>query len=88
MRNNLRALAYAFARAKGLSLTTVSKEIHGSGPFFEKYFNGEGSTRIDTYFLLVNRFRARWPDGVEWPEIERPEKLGNKIDQGFVDARN
>jgi len=88
MRSNLRALAYAFARARGHSLTTVSKHIHGSGEFFEKYFNGEGSTRIDTYFLMINRFRARWPKDLPWPEIEEVKKLGNKLDEGFVDAQN
>ena len=86
MRNNLRALAWAYARATKHSLATVSKDIHGSSQFFDKYFSGEGSTRIDTYFLMVNKFRARWPEGLDWPETEPISRLGKKLDEGFVDA--
>lgn len=86
MRSNLRALAWAFARANNISLTTVSKKIHGHGDFLQKYFDGQGSTRIDTYFLMVNRFRARWPESVDWPETEPVGKLGKRLDEGFADA--
>jgi hypothetical protein len=87
MRDNLRAIAWAYARENQLSLTTVSKQVHGSGEFFEKYFQGMVSTRVDTYFTMVNRFRARWPKGLPWPATQPVGKLGRKLDKGFVDAQ-
>ena len=75
MRENLVVLAQAFAHANGLSLTTVSKKIHGNGGFFADYLAGDISCGINTYFTMIQRFREAWPKGLKWPEtrdIPRP----------------
>jgi len=74
-------LAQAFADAKGWALSTVSKKIHGDQAFLERYISGKGSTRIDTYFTMVDRFRAEWPTGAIWPqtmEVPRLARTPNK----------
>ena len=86
MRDNLMKLAEKFAEATGWSIATISKKIHGKSTFFEEYGAGEQTTRISHYFLMVNRFRARWPKGTRWPTTWPVEKLGRKVDEGFVDA--
>jgi hypothetical protein len=75
MRSNLMVLAHSFASAKGWALSTVSKKIHGDQSFMERYISGKGSTRIDTYFLMVDRFRAEWPTGAPWPQTTEVPKL-------------
>lgn len=77
MRENIFVIAQTFANAKGLSLTTVSKKIHGNGEFFARFMAGEISTGIDTYFTMIDKFRAEWPRGTEWPrtaEIPAPRR--------------
>lgn len=75
MRSNLMVLAQAFADAKGWALSTVSKKIHGDQAFLERYISGKGSTRIDTYFAMIDRFRAEWPTGAPWPKTTEVPKL-------------
>lgn len=75
MRENLVVLAQAFATANGISLTTVSKKIHGNGGFFADFLAGDISCGLNTYFAMIERFREGWPQGVKWPEtrdIPRP----------------
>lgn len=82
MRQNLLVIAQTFATASRLSLTTVSKQIHGSGEFFAGYAAGEVSCGVDTYFAMVNRFRLRWPDLAEktpWPKTSPMGKLGKNV---------
>lgn len=87
MRQNLLVLAQAYADATGApSLGAVSKKIHGNHAFLEKFFAGEISARIDTYFLMVNRLRSKWPAGAAWPKTAAIPKLGKIIDEGFEDA--
>ncbi len=86
MRQNLFVIAQAYAEATRLSITTVSKKIHGNGDFFAGFLNGDLSTGVDTYYLMVNRFRARWPKNTPWPKTSPIPKLGKKLDAGFVDA--
>lgn len=75
MRDNLFAIAAAYGNATGLSLTTVSKRMHGNGDFFGKFAQGEISTGLDTYFTMVARFRAGWPRGAAWPRTRAVPKL-------------
>jgi hypothetical protein len=86
MRQNLFVIAQAYAEATGLSITTVSKKIHGNGDFFAGFLAGTLSCGVDTYFNLVNRFRARWPKNTPWPKTAGIPKLGKKLDDGFVDG--
>jgi hypothetical protein len=85
MRENLFVIAQAYATAKGLSLTTISKEIHGNGGFFAGFIAGELSTGLDTYFTMLNRMRSRWPRKTPWPKTNGMQKLGKKVDAGFRD---
>jgi hypothetical protein len=86
MRENLFVIAQTYASARGLALTTVSKEFHGNQLFLEKYIKGELSPTtgqpisltIRTYFQMIDKFRAKWPTAVKWPEtrdIQRPLRV-------------
>lgn len=86
MRQNLLVLAQTFATAKGLALTTVSKQIHGRDDFLALYLKGKMSPTVRTYFKMVNRMRARWPRGTSWPQTRSVLKLGKKVDKGFRDG--
>lgn len=87
MRQNLFVIAQAYAEATGLSMVTVGKKIHGNGDFFGEFLNGDISCGVNTYYQLVNRFRARWPKGAPWPQTSPIGRLGKKIDAGFVDDK-
>ena len=86
MRENLLVLAQTYASATGASLGAVSKKIHGNHAFLEKFLNGEISTTLSTYFLMINRLRRKWPRKTPWPKTVAVPKLGKKVDKGFVDA--
>lgn len=75
MRQNLFAIAQAYADATGFAITTVSKKIHGNGEFFEGFLVGRISCGIDTYFAIVDKFRDRWPTGAKWPQTLPVPKL-------------
>lgn len=78
MRQNLVTVAQTFAEAKGWSLSTVSKQIHGNQAFLAEYLVGNVSTTIKTYFLMLSRLRENWPADLAWPEtraVPRPKKL-------------
>ncbi len=86
MRDNLMILAEDFAQATGWSMATISKKIHGKSTFFDEFKAGKQTTRISHYFVMVNRFRARWPAGRKWPSTRPLQKLGKRVESGFVDA--
>ncbi len=69
MRDNLLVLAQTFATAKGWSLVTVSKKIHGNQRFLAEFTDGTVSTRIETYFLMIEKLREMWPPGLAWPVL-------------------
>lgn len=68
MRENLLVLAQAYATAKGWSLATVSKQIHGNQAFLAQFLSGQVSTTIRTYEKMVGKIRTDWPKGLGWPE--------------------
>ena len=84
MRANLIVIAQAYATAKGWSLSTVSKEIHGNQAFLEKFLAGEVSTTIGKYFAMIDQLRKNWPAGVKWPQTSAIPKLGKKVDKTLV----
>ncbi len=86
MRTNLVRLAKAFAKARGLSMATVSKKIHGKSDFFEQYEAKRQTTRINHYWMMVNKFRAIWPPDVKWPDTLPITELGKTMDAGYADA--
>jgi hypothetical protein len=74
MRANLIALAQRYAEAKGWSLATVSKEIHGNQAFLNAYLAGEMAPRVDTYFSMVEKLRANWPkEALAWAKVDARE---------------
>lgn len=86
MRQNLLVLAQTYATARGLALTTVSKQIHGRDDFLGLYLKGKMAPTTRTYWIMVNRLRSRWPSGTRWPTTRSILKLGKRVDKGFVDA--
>ena len=79
MRDNLLTLAGAFARARGWSMSTVSKKIHGKQDFFDLYQVGKTSTRVSHYWMMVDKFREMWPPGTPWPRTVPIGKLGKEV---------
>ena len=69
MRENLLVLAQTFATAKGWSLVTVSKKIHGNQRFLAEFTDGSVSTGLGTYFGMIEKLRGMWPVGLKWPEL-------------------
>lgn len=67
MRQNMAVVAQAYANAKNLALTTVSKRFHGSSSFLTRYIAGASSPTIRQYFAILGRLREDWPKGVKWP---------------------
>jgi hypothetical protein len=68
MRQNLIVLCQTYATAKGLALTTVSKEIHGRHEFLEEYLKGTMAPTTKTYFRMLQKLRTRWPARTAWPK--------------------
>jgi hypothetical protein len=71
MRENLVTLAQVFASARGWSLATVSKHIHGNQAFLDKFLKGEVSPTLRTYFAMMEKLRNEWPPGVKRPKLAR-----------------
>lgn len=86
MRSNMLVIAQTYATAKGLSLSTVSKQIHGNQAFLSEYLAGRMSPTVRTYFAMLGKLRANWPRGVEWPRTAPIPKLGKKVDTGRAAA--
>jgi hypothetical protein len=81
MRENLMALANAYADATGLSLTTISKRIHGKQSFFAEYGAGKQTLRVNHYWYVIDRFREEWPDGTPWPKTRSIPPLVKSLDE-------
>lgn len=78
MRQNLFVIAQAYSDATGLSMTTVGKKFHGNGSFFPGFLEGKLSCGVDTYFGMLDKFRAAWPKGAKWPltsVVPRPSRV-------------
>lgn len=82
LRDNLIALARAYAKARGNGLSSVSTQAAGDGRFFDalaertgarKANDRRGSFTVRKYDQLVEWFSANWPDGVEWPDLTAPD---------------
>lgn len=90
MRQNLIAISQTYATAKGWALATVSKQIHGNQAFLGEYLAGNMSPTVKTYFGMIDKFRAHWPEGTDWPDtatIPAPAlKLGKKVAKRAVAA--
>lgn len=84
MRDNLVVLAQTYATAKGLALTTVSKQIHGKQSFLGDFIAGAVSCSLKTYFLMVEKMRQGWPKDVPWPETRPVPPLPQSVARSQV----
>lgn len=69
-RANLLTIATAYAAATGLSLSTVSKRIHGKQRFLEDLRDGRCTVSLENLGNLVKRFSGQWPVGAKWPKTK------------------
>ena len=71
---HLLRLAHTYAAHRGLSLSTVSTYMGGSGDTLSRLARGHDMTtrRADRF---IQWFFSCWPTGVEWPaDIPRPKQ--------------
>ena len=74
LRQNLLALADAYAAATNRSPQFAGREIMKDGSFFLRMRAGEGFT-VKTFDRVVSWFAENWPIGAAWPiEVSRPAK--------------
>lgn len=67
-RDNILAIAEAYAKATGLALTTVSKRFHGNYEFFGKLRAGTCDVELKKLGSMVRAFGDRWPPKTAWPK--------------------
>jgi len=60
-------IAKAYAKAKGLALSTVSKRFHGADTFLEDFADGRCSVTLRKFDSMVKSFEANWPDDAKFP---------------------
>lgn len=61
------ALAYAYAAAEGVSLSTVGLRACNNAKIFRRLAEGRGANT--TSLAVAERFfRTEWPAGAPWPE--------------------
>ena len=70
LRDNLMSLARAYAKARGVALTTVSRQIHGNVNFLNDYGNDYISITVSKYAEMVAEMRADWPHGSPRPRMK------------------
>ena len=73
LKDTLIAVSTEFARARGLSISRVSKLAFGDGGLLNRLQGGGGIT-TDRFEGSMKWFSANWPEGAIWPEdVLRPE---------------
>ncbi len=82
-RDNLIAIATAYAKAKGITLDAVSKQVYGKSAFLREFKAGARSVSLFTFDEIVAALRADWPPGASWPYVRAalippPKKIGRK----------
>lgn len=70
--DNFLAIAKAYAKATGKSLTTVSKDFYGRGDFLSELGKGTRSVTVGSLSQMLDRFRKEWPDDAAWPFTRTP----------------
>jgi hypothetical protein len=73
LRHNLLTLAFAYRRATGLKLSTISSYMAGDSRFFVSLASRKpNGFTVAVYQRAVERFKAKWPADVPIPEICEP----------------
>jgi hypothetical protein len=67
LRQNLYAIAKAYAKATGKSMATVSKQFYQNADFFDKIRAGECSITSLRLHRMLDQFRKEWPPKTPWP---------------------
>lgn len=67
IRDNLRKIVKAYAKAKGTSVVNISRQFYGNHGFLDSFFAGEKSTTLRKLQEMLDRLRETWPEGAEWP---------------------
>lgn len=78
-RDNLLALASAYAKARGIQLDSVSKRFYGNRAFLRDLKAKTVTVSIDKFDAVVAKLLAAWPENAEWPTLRaaiiyRPER--------------
>lgn len=66
-RKNLRQIATAYGKAKGLPLSVVSKRLYGRSSFLDELHRGKQSITIDKLDEILRKLRRDWPNDADWP---------------------
>lgn len=69
VRENIVAIARAYALAEKVPLSTVSKRAYGQTHFFDKFRRGEASVTLEKAESVLDWFRENWPENADWPLI-------------------
>lgn len=70
-RKNLLTIATVYAKARGWSLATVSKEVHGSSKFFDDFRKGNVSTTLAKMEQMLLEFGRLYREGgLSWPAMQ------------------
>ena len=70
LRQNIIVLAKAFAKARGIKLSTLSRMIRGDMYFLQDYAAGEISVTTKKYDEIIQYFEEHWPDKTPMPKIQ------------------
>ena len=69
LRDNIEVLAKAYAKAKGIKLTTVSRLVRGDPHFLADFIKGNISVTAKKYDEIVQWFEDNWIVGKHKPKI-------------------
>lgn len=67
-RENLLAIAKAYAKAEKIRLSVVSRRIYKNSDFFADLRDG-GNVTIKTVEHALKWFRSHWPERADWPMV-------------------
>jgi hypothetical protein len=86
-RKALLAVAGSYAKARKLSLSTVSRDFYGHAGFFKNFAKRGVDGRTITVArmqTLLGQFADRWPEGLAWPQMPPvfvPTKVGGHAEK-------
>lgn len=80
-RENLLLIAREYARATGLSLATISKEMYGNQAFLQGFEQGKQSIRLSKLDEMLVKFSDKWPRGAKWP-VTKPLSMAKPSSTG------
>lgn len=68
-KETLLALASGYAKAEGLSMSTVSRRFHGNQAFLDDFKRGKCSVTLSKLDEMVLAITAAWPAGAKRPKV-------------------